>query len=124
VHRFRGEHRFAEIEPRRFAAGVAVAAQIQPLRVDAGHPPARAGAPEQNAGKELHGSLMIGVHVRDDFRLGCGQSRGVAGKAQVFAFDPGDAAEPGNQMTALDFDAIKMKIGEIGIDGARGGVAR
>jgi hypothetical protein len=62
---------------------------------------------------------MIGVHMRDDFRLGGSQRGRVAGKAQVLALDPGDAAEPCHEMAALDIDAIEMKIGEAGVDGAR-----
>ena len=63
---------------------------------------------------------MIGVHMRDDLRLGRGQRGGIGGKAQSLALDPGDAAEPGDQMAALDRDAVEVKIGEPGVDGARG----
>jgi hypothetical protein len=118
--RIRRQHRFGEIEPGGLATGLARAPQIQALRVDAGHPPAFAGAPEQTLGIELHGIGVVGIHMRDDLRLGGGERGRIRGESQALALDPGNAAEPGDEMAALDRDAMKVEIGETGVDGTGG----
>ena len=105
-----------EIEPR----GLAVASQIDPFRIDAGHPPARAAAAEQTArimrrSRSRWSSFMC-RRISDSAAASAPAS---GGNRKSRAVDPLDPAEAGDEVAALDHDAVEMEIAKTGIGGAR-----
>ncbi len=61
---------------------------------------------------------MIVVHVRDDVGFRRGQRAASRGEHADRRLDPVDAAEPGDEMAALDRDPVEVEIGKAGIERA------
>ena len=89
--------------------------QIDPLGVDAGHPPVAAGEAQQLAGIELHGVGMVLVHVADDALLALGQAGSGGTASSSAASSHRILPKPRHQMGALDGDPIEVEILEAGI---------
>src|ERR1700758_4024901 len=70
----RDRNRGGEIEPRGFAA----ASQIDPLRIDAGHPPSWAAAAKEIVSVPRNRVAMVVIHVLEDLRLGRREHAGIA----------------------------------------------
>ena len=95
--------------------GLVGAAQVDPVGIDAGQPPAGAGTAEQITCTQRDRLGMILVDPGQQRRLGRGERARVGRGPQSCGLDPLDPAEPGDQMSALDRDPIEPEIGEAGI---------
>lgn len=89
-------------------------AQVAALGVDADEHRLVPGEAAELACVERHRIGVVAFHMGDDVGLGRGE-RGGRVKAQVVGGDGVDAPEAGDQMRALERDAVDVKIGEIGV---------
>src|SRR6266851_399077 len=97
------QHKRGKIEP----GDLAMAPQVDPLRVDAGHPPVSAAAAKQAFGVILDRLRVIRVHMSQDPRLCRSKPACVSREQQIAALDPVDPAKTGDEVPAFDRDPIE-----------------
>src|SRR5438552_18893858 len=107
----RDRDRGGEIEPR----GLAVAPQIDPLRINAGHSPAWAAAAEQTMRVPRNRVAMVFVHMFQDLGFGRRERADIAREQKVAAVDPVDPAEARDEMPVLDLHPVEMEVAKAGV---------
>src|SRR5690242_16340159 len=100
--------------PEILTFDLTAAAEVRAFRIDSGHPPI-ATRTACAARDTIYGIGVIAVHVLEDRRLGRRERARITCQQNLAGFDPTNAAEPSDQMRALDAHAIQPEVAEAGI---------
>src|ERR1700688_1222942 len=88
----------------------AASPEVEAVGIDAGGPPALAREPEEMACHQAKRLAMVRVQMRQDVRLGRGESRGRGPGEEGRPLEPMNAAEAGHQVSPLRGHAIKAEV--------------